>query len=73
MNQKEINEKYPIYKDYIISGIGCEDGIEKVELQRIDGISGFVEYIDRPLLHPFRYGEVTIFRLKPANESNFNI
>lgn len=49
-----MKNKYPIYKEYLISGYGSEDGIEKVELQRVDGISAFVEHIERPLQHPNR-------------------
>lgn len=67
MNQYEIKEKYPVNKEYLISGFGCHDGIEKVELQSIDGISGLVEYVERPLLYHARYGEVTIFRLQKLN------
>ena len=60
-----IDAKYSIGEEYLI--IDLMDGTtEKVELQKIDGISAFVEYIERPMLHSKRYGEVTVFRLKPV-------
>lgn len=63
MKQEEIERKYPVNKEYLFES-------ETVELQRIEGISGYVEYIDRPILHPVRYGYITIFQLKPIDIKN---
>lgn len=67
MNNLQIEQNYPVNKNYLISGFGCQDEIEKVTLISINGICAFIEYFERPLLHPVRYAEVTVFRLQKIN------
>ena len=69
MKQQEIEAKYPVNKEYIINGFEDEQHEEKVELISINGIEAFVEYIERPIMHPFRYGKVTVFRLQPIEKT----
>jgi len=70
MNQKEIEKKYPLYKDYLIKSSEPNTKDEVVELQLLDGISAHVECHDRPLLHPFRYRVVTVFELTPVDKQS---